>query len=188
MVGNFDRKLRLPRIYFRVLLHAANMRHGKNGFTSFPKKGVLRIFFSPWKIRRLRQGLNPRTWVPEASTLPLDHRRRSPHTIRATYMLTPSEQTTDFVSIHYFDSTCSDVITGRGGWPFTHHIKTRAAFICGACWRLLSSEVIILWRWAKGQSEWSVWIDTCSTWTWKERRVCQTWRVCVCVRECVRED
>jgi hypothetical protein len=29
---------------------------------------VLRIF-PPLKIRRLRPGLNPRTWVPEASTL-----------------------------------------------------------------------------------------------------------------------
>ena len=52
-LGNFDRKLRLPRIQFRVLLHAANIRHGTNGFTSLPKEGVLRIF-SPWKIRRLR--------------------------------------------------------------------------------------------------------------------------------------
>ena len=33
-------------------------------------------FFSPWKIRRLRPGLNLRTWVPKASTLPLDHRSR----------------------------------------------------------------------------------------------------------------
>ena len=32
-------------------------------------------FFSPWKIRRVRSGLNPRTGVPKASTLPLDHRR-----------------------------------------------------------------------------------------------------------------
>ena len=45
-------------IHFRVLLHSANMRHGTNGFTS----------------RRLRPGLNPRTWVPKASTLLLDHR------------------------------------------------------------------------------------------------------------------
>ena len=45
MAGNLDRKLRLPRINFRVLLHAANMRHGTNGFTSIPKEGVLRIFF-----------------------------------------------------------------------------------------------------------------------------------------------
>ena len=75
MAGNFDRKLQLPRIHFRVLFHAANIRHGTNGFTSLPKEGVLRIF-SPWKIRRLRPGLNPPTWVPKASTLPLDHRSR----------------------------------------------------------------------------------------------------------------
>jgi hypothetical protein len=31
------------------------------------------IFFS-LKIRRLRPGANPRTWVPKARTLPLDHR------------------------------------------------------------------------------------------------------------------
>ena len=31
-------------------------------------------FYLPLKIRRLRPGLNPRTWVPKASTLPLDHR------------------------------------------------------------------------------------------------------------------
>jgi len=57
----------------RDLLHAANLRHGTDGFTSPPKEGVLRIF-SPLKIRRLRPGLNPRTWVLKASTLPLDHR------------------------------------------------------------------------------------------------------------------
>jgi hypothetical protein len=32
---------------------------------------------APWKIRRLQPGLNPRTWVLEASTLTLDHRSRS---------------------------------------------------------------------------------------------------------------
>jgi hypothetical protein len=53
-------------VTFRDLLHAA-------GFTSPPKEGVLGIF-SPWKIRRLRPGLNPRTWVLGASTHPLDHR------------------------------------------------------------------------------------------------------------------
>jgi len=60
---------------FRDLLHAANLRHGTDGFTSPPKEGVLRIF-SPLKIRRLRPGLNPRTWVLKASTPPLDHRSR----------------------------------------------------------------------------------------------------------------
>jgi hypothetical protein len=33
-------------------------------------------FFLPLKIPRLRPGLNPRTWVPKASTLLLDHRSR----------------------------------------------------------------------------------------------------------------
>ena len=36
-------KFRLPR-KFRDLLHAANLRHGTDGFTYSPKEGVLRIF------------------------------------------------------------------------------------------------------------------------------------------------
>ena len=48
MAGNLDRKLRLPRINFRILLHATYMRHGTNGYTSLPKEGVLR-FFRPEK-------------------------------------------------------------------------------------------------------------------------------------------
>ena len=60
---------------FRDLLHAANLRHGTDGFTSPPKEGVLRIF-SLLKIRRPRSGLKPRIWVLKASTLPLDHRSR----------------------------------------------------------------------------------------------------------------
>jgi len=31
---------------FRDLLHAANLRHGTDGFTYPPKEGVLRIFFA----------------------------------------------------------------------------------------------------------------------------------------------
>jgi len=61
---------------FRDLLDAANLKYATDGFTSPPKEGVLRIF-SPLKIRRLRPGLNPRTWVLKASTLPIDHRSRS---------------------------------------------------------------------------------------------------------------
>jgi len=56
-------KFRLP-LKFMDILHAANLRHGTDGFTSPPKEGVL----------RLRPGLNPQTWVLKASTLPLDHR------------------------------------------------------------------------------------------------------------------
>ena len=43
-------------------------------------------FFSPWKIRRLRSGLNPRTWVPKASTLTLDHRSRFSDTLHLTIL------------------------------------------------------------------------------------------------------
>ena len=73
MFRQISSRIRLPR-NSRDLLHAANLRHGTDCFTSLPTEGVLRIF-SPLKIRRLRPGLNPRTWVPKASTLPLDHGR-----------------------------------------------------------------------------------------------------------------
>ena len=68
-------RIRLP-LNSRDLIHAANLRHWTDGFTSPPKEGVLKIF-SPLKIRRLRSDLNPRTWVPKASTLPLHHRSRN---------------------------------------------------------------------------------------------------------------
>jgi hypothetical protein len=48
----------------KVLLHAANLRHG----TSPPKEVVLRIL-SPLKIHRPQPGLNPRILGPVASTL-----------------------------------------------------------------------------------------------------------------------
>jgi hypothetical protein len=54
--GNFAYVASIHAI--RDLLHAANLRHGTDGFTPPPKEGVLRIF-SPLKIRRLRPGLNP---------------------------------------------------------------------------------------------------------------------------------
>ena len=60
-------------VTFSDLLHAVKLRHRTDGFSSPPKEGVLRIFFA-LKIRRLWQGANPRTWVPKASMLPLDHR------------------------------------------------------------------------------------------------------------------
>jgi hypothetical protein len=58
-------------ITFRDLLYAVKLRHGTDGFTSPQKEDVLRIFFA-----RFRPGANPRTWVPKATTLPLDHRSR----------------------------------------------------------------------------------------------------------------
>ena len=44
-------------VTFRYLLHAVKLRHRTDGFTSPPN-------------------VNPRTWVPKASALPLDHRSR----------------------------------------------------------------------------------------------------------------
>jgi len=81
-------RIQLPR-NFRDLLHAADLWHETDGFTSPPKEGMLRIF-SPLKIRRLRPGLNPRTGVPKASTLPLDHRSRSGGIIHSKMTCTPS--------------------------------------------------------------------------------------------------
>ena len=43
----------------------------------FASEGRRAEDFFALKIRRLRPGLNPRTWVLKASTLPLDHRSRS---------------------------------------------------------------------------------------------------------------
>jgi hypothetical protein len=62
-------------VTFRDLVHAVKLRHGTDRFTSPPNKVVVRIFFA-LKIRKIRPGANPRTWVPKASTLPLDHRSR----------------------------------------------------------------------------------------------------------------
>jgi hypothetical protein len=42
----------------------------------FPSEGRRAEDFFDRKIRRLRSGLNPRTWVQKASTLSLDHRSR----------------------------------------------------------------------------------------------------------------
>ena len=75
MSGNFCLNADF-HVTFRYLLHAVKLRRGTDGITSPPKEGVLRIFFAP-KIRRLRPGVNTRTWLPKVSTLPLDHRSRS---------------------------------------------------------------------------------------------------------------
>ena len=41
-----------------VLLHAVNLRHGTDGFTSLPKEGALRIFFLP-KNPKASAGFEP---------------------------------------------------------------------------------------------------------------------------------
>ena len=80
----FCRKWRLP-CHFWVLLHAVNLRHGTDGFTSPPKEGALRIF-SPEKS----DGFG-RVWTRELghqkpARSPLDHRNTRP--IKNTYWWT----------------------------------------------------------------------------------------------------
>jgi len=70
-------------ITFRDLLHDVKLQHGTDGFTSPPKEGVLRIFFA-LNIRWIWPGVNPRTWIPKASTLPLDYQSRIVSTIFKT--------------------------------------------------------------------------------------------------------
>ena len=48
---------------------------GPTAFLPLQRKACWGSFFA-LKIRRLRPGLNPRTWALKASTLPLDHRSR----------------------------------------------------------------------------------------------------------------
>ena len=45
-------------VTFRGLLHAVNLRHGTNGFTSLTKEGVLMIFFA-LKNQTASAGLEP---------------------------------------------------------------------------------------------------------------------------------
>ena len=46
MADEFCLKMSDLHVTFRDLLHAVNLRHRTNGFTSLPKEGVLRIFFA----------------------------------------------------------------------------------------------------------------------------------------------
>ena len=89
--GRETQPIILPRdadfhIHSTILLHAINLRHRTDGFTSPLKEGVLRIF-SPLKIRRLQLGLNLRTWVLMANTLPLDHEAARPRSYKQTNAL-----------------------------------------------------------------------------------------------------
>ena len=65
---------------FRDLLHDVKLRHAKTWDRRlyFPSEGRrAEDFIRHKKSDRFRPGANPRTWVPKASTLPLDHRSRN---------------------------------------------------------------------------------------------------------------
>ena len=70
----FCRKWRLPR-HFWVFLHAVNLRHGADGFTSPPKEGVLRTF-SPEKSDGFCRVWTRELGYQRPARLPLDHRSR----------------------------------------------------------------------------------------------------------------
>ena len=53
----------------------------------FPYEGRRAEDFFALKIRRLRAGLNPRTWALKASTLPLDHSKKN---IQSCFTFAPS--------------------------------------------------------------------------------------------------
>ena len=70
----FCRKWRLPR-HFWVLLHAVNLRHGTDGFTSPPKEGALRIF-SPEKSDGFGRVWTRELGYQRSARSPPDHRSR----------------------------------------------------------------------------------------------------------------
>ena len=60
MADEFCLKMPDFHVTFKDLLHAVNLRHGTNGFTSPPKEGELRIFFfRPEKSNDFGWGFEP---------------------------------------------------------------------------------------------------------------------------------
>ena len=59
MADEFCLKMPDFHVSFRDLLHAVNLRHGTDGFTSPPKEGVLRIFFFALKNPTASVGIEP---------------------------------------------------------------------------------------------------------------------------------
>ena len=126
-------------VTFRDLLDAVNLRHGTNGFTSLPKGGVLRIF-SPWKFRRLRPGLNPRTWVPKASKLPLDHRRR----LQQLSTLETKNELTNWLVIHIIINIIIRTQLSKPSVYFTYHQFRRPKYFIFRLYKTLMCFVLFL--------------------------------------------
>ena len=80
-------------------------------------------FFRPLKIRRLRPGLNPRTRVLKASTLPLDHRSR----LGCAYILQQNVQTPH--SVEYTGSkqfSLTQLFTNKTNFFILQHLHVSA--------------------------------------------------------------
>ena len=75
-------------------------------------------FFSPWKIQRLRPGLTPRTWVPKASTLPLDHRSGSDAVILKMINRAPARRPACRIQVRH--ANLPDRQLGRAGCLWKH--------------------------------------------------------------------
>ena len=73
----------------------------------FPSEGRRAEDFFALKIRRLRPGVNTRTWVPKASTLPLDHRRRL---MMAMIMIIHDGQMTKIKCGYQMHSQCAPTV------------------------------------------------------------------------------
>jgi hypothetical protein len=105
-LGEKWRQFGLSNIFIharKVLLHAVNLRHGTDGFTSPPKEVVLG-FLSPLKIHRPRSGSNPRTLGPVASTLTTSPPRYS---LTIVYLnLCHSKHNTVHMHCLFFFTTC----------------------------------------------------------------------------------
>ena len=100
-------KCRLPRyIYVSFTCRKATTWDRR---LYFPSEGRRAEDFFALEIRRLRPGANPRTLVPKASTLPLDHRK--PLTQQRRNVKLPDDDTRNVETrsnIHYKKIHCCD--------------------------------------------------------------------------------
>ena len=75
MADEFCLKMSDFHVTFKDILHAVNLRHGTDGFTSPRKEGMLRIF-CPQKSNGFGRVWTRELGLQRPSTLPLDHRSR----------------------------------------------------------------------------------------------------------------
>ena len=111
MADEFCLKMPDFHVMFSDLLHAVNLRHGTNGFTSLPKEGVLKCFFRPEKSDGFGRLRTRELGVPKASTLTLDHRSslvslHFPHLV-TNYWWTLCMVCVCWYLVIYTDSLCS---------------------------------------------------------------------------------
>ena len=96
-------------IAFRNLLHAANLRHGTDGFTSPPKEGVLRNFFRPELAKLGTKGQHATSRPPKPLSVILwiwQH-------------VSTSEGHLGASSIKYIKELCAIVLSLHYGWELS---------------------------------------------------------------------